>query len=65
MRNAVSQLPVKFREVLILREVQACSYEEIAQIVNVPVGTIMSRLSRARRRVRQALVPGRAGEMRT
>jgi RNA polymerase sigma-70 factor, ECF subfamily len=62
VRNAVSHLPVKFREVLILREVQACSYEEIATIVNVPVGTVMSRLSRARRRVRQALVPGRAGE---
>lgn len=65
VRNAVSQLPVKFREVLILREVQACSYEEIAQIVNAPVGTIMSRLSRARQRLRQALVPGRAGEMLT
>jgi RNA polymerase sigma-70 factor, ECF subfamily len=46
--EAVDLLPERLREVIILRELQACSYEEIAVIIEAPIGTVMSRLSRAR-----------------
>jgi RNA polymerase sigma-70 factor (ECF subfamily) len=45
---AIGQLPDEFRETLVLRELEGLAYKEIASIVNVPVGTVMSRLSRAR-----------------
>jgi len=48
---AVAALPERLRTTLILREVQQCSYEEIALVTEVPIGTVMSRLSRARARV--------------
>ena len=47
--NALNALPVAWRECLILREVEALSYKEMARIMDVPIGTVMSRLSRARR----------------
>jgi len=46
--EAVDHLPERLREVIILRELQECSYEEIALIIEAPVGTVMSRISRAR-----------------
>jgi RNA polymerase sigma-70 factor (ECF subfamily) len=49
---------MEFREVIVLREIQDLSYAEIASVVGVPVGTVMSRLSRARRRVAAALGAG-------
>jgi len=49
--RAVSALPDAMREAIVLREIQQCSYEEIATITEVPVGTVMSRLSRARERL--------------
>ena len=52
---AIEQLPPVFREALILRELEEMSYEEIAQIAGIPIGTVMSRLSRARRLLRAAL----------
>ncbi len=52
---AIQQLPPMFRETLILRELEDMSYEEIAQIVGIPIGTVMSRLSRARRQLRTVL----------
>ncbi len=62
LREAVAQLPAEFREVIVLREIQDLSYQEISDITSAPVGTVMSRLSRARQRLRRALV--RAGKER-
>jgi RNA polymerase sigma-70 factor (ECF subfamily) len=60
--DALNSLPVAWRECLILREVEALSYKEMAQIMDVPIGTVMSRLSRARQALqrgeeRQGFVP--------
>jgi len=48
-------LPPRFREILVLRELEGCSYKEIAAITSIPIGTVMSSLSRARRRIYSAL----------
>jgi RNA polymerase sigma-70 factor (ECF subfamily) len=52
---AVEALPLPFREVIVLRELQELSYQEIAAVTGMPLGTVMSRLSRARRRLQRAL----------
>jgi RNA polymerase sigma factor (sigma-70 family) len=49
--EAIEKLPIEFREVVILRELQELSYKEIAAITGIPIGTVMSRLSRARKRL--------------
>jgi RNA polymerase sigma-70 factor, ECF subfamily len=51
LEAAIAALPAPFRETLILRDLQGLDYREIAQITEVPVGTVMSRLARARRRL--------------
>ncbi len=51
LEAAIAQLPVPFREALVLRDVQGLEYREIAQVINAPIGTVMSRLARARNRV--------------
>jgi RNA polymerase sigma-70 factor (ECF subfamily) len=56
LRHALEALPVEFREVIILRELEDCSYKEIAAITGVPLGTVMSRLARARQRLQHGLV---------
>jgi RNA polymerase sigma-70 factor, ECF subfamily len=48
LANAVAELPLAYREVLVLREVEELSYKEIARIADIPIGTVMSRLARAR-----------------
>jgi len=53
---ALQTLPPRFREILVLRELEGCSYKEIAAITAVPIGTVMSSLSRARRQLHCALV---------
>ena len=53
--RAVDALPLPFREVIVLREIQELSYQEIGTVIGAPVGTVMSRLARARRRLQRAL----------
>ena len=55
LRSAVASLDPEFREVIVLRELQDLSYEEIAEIAGVPVGTVRSRLFRAREELRRRL----------
>jgi len=56
LTHALDHLPPDFREVIVLREIEGLSYKEISEVVDVPVGTIMSRLSRARKRLQDALI---------
>jgi len=55
LRQAVEELPVEFREVLVLRELNEMSYKQIAVVADLPLGTVMSRLARARKRLQQIL----------
>jgi RNA polymerase sigma factor (sigma-70 family) len=55
VRAAVDQLPPLLREAIVLRELQSCSYAEVAEVTEVPIGTVMSRLSRARSRLTDLL----------
>ena len=55
LQRALDALPAEFREVIVLREVQDLSYREISDVVGVPIGTVMSRLARGRRRLASAL----------
>lgn len=55
LRAALDELPIEFREIVILREFEDLSYKEIAAIADVPIGTVMSRLARARKRLQQLL----------
>ena len=48
VQRALAQLPAQFREVIVLREINQLNYRDIAEITNVPIGTVMSRLSRGR-----------------
>ena len=56
LREALEELPPNLREILILRELQELSYKEIAELVDVPLGTVMSSLSRARHQLSQSLI---------
>jgi RNA polymerase sigma-70 factor (ECF subfamily) len=55
VRDAIQQLPVEFREIILLREYEELSYEEIAALLDCPPGTVMSRLARARSKLRDLL----------
>jgi RNA polymerase sigma-70 factor (ECF subfamily) len=56
IRNLVAELPAPFREAIVLREINDLSYREIADVVGAPVGTVMSRLARARSMLRKAWI---------
>ena len=56
LREAMQDLPLEFREALILREMEGLSYKEIADLANVPLGTVMSRLARARKWLQDRLL---------
>lgn len=56
VRQALQELPVEFREVVVLREMEGFSYKEIADVVDLPIGTVMSRLARGRKRLHALLV---------
>jgi RNA polymerase sigma factor (sigma-70 family) len=55
LKRLLDELPLEFREIVILRELEGFSYKEIAQIADLPLGTVMSRLARARARLQNAL----------
>ena len=56
VRRAIADLPVDFREIVILREMEGFSYKEIAELAEVPIGTVMSRLARARKLLQKSLL---------
>ena len=56
LQAALESLPVEFREALVLRELEGLSYKEIAEVSGVPIGTVMSRLTRARLKLRRFLI---------
>jgi RNA polymerase sigma-70 factor (ECF subfamily) len=55
VRRALEELPAAYREVLVMREIEGLSYKEIADVMGVPMGTVMSSLSRARQKMREQL----------
>jgi RNA polymerase sigma factor (sigma-70 family) len=57
LARALESLPPRSREVLVLRELEGCSYKEIAAITSMPIGTVMSALARARQRLERVLTP--------
>jgi RNA polymerase sigma-70 factor (ECF subfamily) len=57
VQSAIDDLPVHYREILLLCEVEEMSYHEIAETLSIPIGTVMSRLSRARKTLRDGLRP--------
>jgi len=57
VQRAVQELPADFRDVIVLRELEGLSYKEIAAVVGIPIGTVMSRLARARERLLAILGP--------
>ena len=65
INEAIAALPVAYREVLVLRELEDLSYADIARIAEIPMGTVMSRLARARGLMRAALAPAARPVLRT
>ena len=55
LARALEELPVEFRVAIVLRELEGLSYKEIADLVDVPLGTVMSRLARARKRLQHSI----------
>ena len=61
--RALEELPPDFRQVVLLADVEGFAYREIAEILDIPIGTVMSRLHRARRRLQRSLVDSMVGEV--
>jgi RNA polymerase sigma-70 factor (ECF subfamily) len=64
LQETLEELPVRFREALILRELEGLSYKEIAEVMDVPIGTVMSSLARGRTQLREQLLRGTGKEVR-
>jgi RNA polymerase sigma factor (sigma-70 family) len=64
VHHALHRLPTSFREVIVLRELEELSYQEIAGIIGIPIGTVMSRLARARSALKSLLLEAERGERR-
>ena len=62
VRLAIEAIPEPFREAVVLRDLEDLSYAEIAQVTGVPIGTVMSRLSRGRSTLAKELLPARSGD---
>jgi RNA polymerase sigma-70 factor (ECF subfamily) len=62
LREALEELPVNFREILVLRELEGMSYKDIADVMGVPIGTVMSGLARGRAQLRERLLRARNQE---
>ena len=58
VHKAIASLPVEFREIIVLRELEGFSYKEISEVANIPPGTVMSRLARGREQLRSLLLTG-------
>jgi RNA polymerase sigma-70 factor (ECF subfamily) len=56
LRQALERMPAEYREVLVLHEIEGLAYREIADVAEIPIGTVMSRLARARRKLRSELL---------
>ena len=63
LRQALTELPIEFREVMVLREMEELSYKDIAALCDLPIGTVMSRLARGRRRLQERLARHESGMM--
>jgi RNA polymerase sigma-70 factor (ECF subfamily) len=63
LQEALEGLPVRFREAIILRELEGLSYKEIAEVMGIPIGTVMSSLARGRTQLREFLLRGRRQEV--
>jgi RNA polymerase sigma-70 factor (ECF subfamily) len=57
VHNALRSLKLEYREVIILRELEELSYKEISSILDIPIGTVMSRLARGRQQLAEVLAP--------
>ena len=62
LRDALNELPVSYREVIVLRELEGMSYKEIAEVMDTPIGTVMSGLARGRSQLRERLLQAREKE---
>ncbi len=62
IRRALEELPVEFREVIVLRELEGLSYKEVAAVAEIPLGTVMSRLARGRQQLQQRLSASQSEE---
>ena len=61
VRRLIGELPAEFREVIVLREINDLSYRDIATVIEAPIGTVMSRLARARGMLREAWIAAEGG----
>lgn len=62
VQQAIAQLPVAFREVLLLADIEEMKYQEVADALTIPIGTVMSRLARARKQVREYILQTAGGK---